>query len=57
MEKDFADWTFEEVRAEAVKYELDAIVRGDPLSKRIWTTLNLALSWKAAKDDKEKKKT
>lgn len=49
MSKELKNMTFDELVKKCVEKELDAIVRGEKLSDRVYTICNLAVQWRSEK--------
>jgi hypothetical protein len=44
-DKPLHEKTFDEMVKEGVELELDAVVQGKPLKRRVWDVMNLAAQW------------
>lgn len=56
MHKELADLTFDELVARGVELEINHIVRGEKLSRRLHAVMELAVRWRHEKTEKENKK-
>ena len=54
MDKDLKDWTFEELVNYCSWDLMQSIVQGTRLTHAVQNSINMALRWKAAKDQAEK---